>query len=344
MKRYVLGILLVVALIAAGCGPQDTEPDLSQTYIGGNQGLALSFAQGMPPAEVFDDGQMEFSIGIMIENVGESSIGVNTPNPFGFIEVIGISPNRFGKNAQDELIVTWREADLTLARSQRGFDGNIFPGETSLVEIPGLSYTSDRTGNAEYTIRANVCYEYRSEAQGQICIKDNVLERAADDTICTLSGNKPLATSGAPVQVTQLSQNPAGADRIQVTFRIENIGGGMVFAPAGDFSYAQQGQICDPGAGPNTMRDQVNVEVSLGEEAYTADYNIRCPLLQGGSFGTIRMFGGAPVDLSCTLETFGRDGSRIFTDNFNIDLHYTYLDFVERPIIVRDVNIGSLDR
>lgn len=343
MKRYFLAVLLATVLLAAGCGPQETQPDISQAYVGGDNGLALSFAPQMPPAEVYDEGQITFPIGIQIQNVGESPIGVNTQSAFGFIEIIGISPTQFGKTTQDDFIVTWEQADLRLLGAQRGFDGTTFPGETALVEIPELSFVGDRTGNAEYTVRANVCYEYRSEAQGQICIKDNVLELAADDTICTLTGNKPLQTSGAPVQVTQLAQNPAGADRIQITFRIENIGPGMVFAPAGQFSYAQQGQICDPSAGPNTLRNQMNVEVSLGDEAFSADYNIRCPLLGGGNFGTVRMFGGAPIDLSCTLETFGREGGRVFTDNFNVDLHYTYLDFIERPVVVRDASVGGLN-
>lgn len=340
MKRYLLLTLLAVTLIAAGCGPAEV-PDISQAFIGGNQGLALSFAQGMPPAEVFDDGQMEFSIGVMVENVGEADIGVNTQNSFGFIEIIGISPTQFGKQRQQDLMVTWDEANLVLNRAYKGFDGSIIPGETALVEISDLSYLSDRTGNQPYTVRANVCYEYSSQAQGQICIKDNVLELASDDTICTLTGNKRLSTSGAPVQVTQLAQNPAGANRIQVTFRVENVGPGMVFAPGGGFGYVDQGQICNPSAGPNTLRDQVYVEVSLGDQAHSADYNIRCPMLSGGSFGTIRMFGGAPIDISCTLETFGREGGRVFTDSFNVDMYYTYLDFIERPILVRDVNIGQ---
>ncbi len=339
MKKYVLVLLIAAAFLVAGCQEQSEGPDISATFIGGNQGLALSFVEGAPPNEILDDGQEEFSIGIMVENVGESNIGVETTNPFGFIEIVGINPTRFNKFSQDELLVTWDEADLTLSRAQRGFDGSIITGESSLVEIPGLSYTSDRTGNTEYTVRANVCYEYRSEAQGQICIKDNVLERAADDTICTLTGSKPLATSGAPMQVTQLTQNPAGADRIQITFRIENVGNGAVFAPVSGLGYAQDGGVCDPGAGPNTLRDQVNVEVSLGDEADTS-YNIDCARLNGGDFGTIRMFGGAPIEISCTLETFGRDGNRIFTDNFNVDLHYTYLESIQKPLIVRDVSMG----
>ena len=344
MKKHVLILVLAAALLAAGCGPSEERPDISQAYIGGNQGLVLSFAPGMPPNEVYDAGQEEFPIGIMIENVGESSIGVGTPNPFGFIEIIGISPTQFGKSSQDELMVTWSEADLTLSRAQRNFDGSIIPGETSLVDLPGFSYMSDRSGNAERTIRANVCYEYRTQAQAEICIKDNVLERAADDSICTLSGSKPISSSGAPVQVTQFTQNPAGADRIHVTFRIENVGPGAVFAPADGYAYAQQEQICDPSAGPNSARDRVNVAVSFSDEAYSDGYNIRCPRLQGGSFGTINMFGGSPVDLTCTLQTFGREGGRVFTDSLHIDLHYTYLDFIEKPILIRDTNIGTLDR
>lgn len=342
MKRY-LAILAIVSLfILAGCQQQEQGPDLSAAYIGGTQGLAISFPQGMPPAEIYDEGQMTFSVGVMLENVGESGIGLDTPNAFGFVELIGINPDNFNKVSQSDLSVSWDEAQISLEPARRGFDGSVIPGSESLVQLNDLSYTPDLHGNQEVTVRANVCYEYRTYARGEICIKDNVLENAQDDTICTLSGAKPLSTSGAPVQVTQLTQNPAGSDRIQVTFTIENIGAGSVFAPPNQAG-GRFGELCVSNAGPNSLRDVVEVEVSVGEEA-SSQYNVRCPLLGGADFGAVRMFGGAPTVISCTLETFGGESDRIFTENLNVDLHYTYFDYIEKPLIIRDTNVGFRER
>ena len=342
MKKTVLILLVAVSFLIAGCQGEPEGPDISTPYIGGTQGLALSFPQGLPPAEIYDDGQGQFSIAILLENVGESAVGVQTPNPYGHVEIIGINPRNF--NAQtagfNDLFVTFAEADVSLEPARRGFDGSIITGESALIEFPSLSYIPDIVGNQEFTIRANVCYGYRSYARAQICVKDNLLESAQDDTICTVSGSKPVSGSGAPVQVTNLVQNPAGSNKIQVTFTIENLGRGIVFAPT---QGGNVGEICQSNLGVNTQRDVVGVYVTLGDSRYN-DYIVSCPLLGGINDGVVRMFQGAPAVVSCTIDVDPSSSSRIFTENLNIDLDYTYLEYVETPLIVRDTNVGFVER
>ena len=47
--------------------------------------------------------------------------------------------------------------------------------------------------------------------------------------------------------------------------------------------------------------------------------------------------------VSCTVENPGGQG-RVFTENFFVDLHYTYLDYVEKPVLIRDTNVGFTER
>ncbi|MFT4250547.1 MAG: hypothetical protein ACMXYD_04245 [Candidatus Woesearchaeota archaeon] len=344
MNKALILCLVAALVVFAACESAPEAPDLATPYIGGVQGIAMSFPQGMPPAEIFDDGQGEFSIGILLENVGESAVGPGTRNPYGHVEIIGINPRNFGSGfgqaSHNDLFVTFDEAQLTLEPARRGFDGSIITGESGLIEFPSLSYLPDITGNQQLTVRANVCYEYRSYTRGQICIKDNLLERAQDDSICTVSGAKAFSGSGAPVQVTSLTQNPAGSSRIQVTFTVENLGRGIVFAP---MSTVNSPNICQASAGVNTQRDVVGVQVSLGDE-FTTDYLVNCPLLGGQDRGVIRMFQGAPAVVTCTIDNIDASAGRIFTENLNVDLHYTYLEHIERPLLIRDTNVGFVER
>ncbi len=175
----------------------------------------------------------------------------------------------------------------------------------------------------------------------RVCIKDNLLENIQDSSICTLTGAKDVKNSGAPVHVTMLQQNPLGRDRIQVTFTIENVGTGRVFHKVGSgyIGSALQGNgPCDSSL-TNPDRDVVFVDVALNDGASTG--GIQCPLLGNSNSGFIKMFAGNAVTLSCTIPT-NPSGSRIYTDTLRVNLQYAYSQFVETPILIRDVTVGPV--
>jgi len=340
MNRIFLALCAVSLLAFASCGPTVQQNDLTRAFIGGTQGLALSFADGMPPPEIFDAGQSVFSVGVYMQNVGEAPIGyAQNRNSYGYVEIIGISPQQFGKFSQQDLKVTWQERQIELEGARRGYDGSIIVGDTDIVTIDELSYIPDRQGNTQVTIRANVCYEYATFTNTEICIKDDILENVFDDTICTLTGAKRVSNSGAPIQVTQVTQNPAGRDRMQVTFTVENMGAGVPFLPV-----SRQGatsDACLQTFGQNPFRNMVYAEVSIGGQAGL--YDIRCPLLQGTDRGDIRLWQGAPASITCQI-TPQQTGSRIYTESMQIDLWYTYFEAIERPVLIRDTSIGTSTR
>jgi hypothetical protein len=346
MRKALLILLITGLFIFAGCNSNQEEgPNSGDPYIGGTQGLAISFPQGMPPAEIYDAGQGAFSIGVLMENVGESAVGLNSRNQYGHIKIIGINAKNFNVDAGqanfDDLFVTFEEAEVELGYARRGFDGSIITGDSTLVTFDTLSYLPDLRGNNPVTIRANVCYEYRTYTRAEVCIKDNLLERAQDDAICALSGARNFAGSGGPVQVTNVVQNPAGSSKIQVTFTIENLGNGEVYAP---YSLSNAPElVCASSRGANTQRDVVNVEVTLGDE-FTTEYIVECPQMGGISVGQIRMYQGAPAVVTCTIDNIDVSAGRIFTENLNIDLFYTYQQYVQQPMLIRDTNVGTVEQ
>ncbi len=333
MRRALLAILAIALVALAGCSTQKPQtPNLAQPFIGGTGSLAISYPPGMPPKEIFDAGQTKFSIGVLMENVGESAVGVNTPNPYGYVELIGINPQQFGKNPSD-MRIYFDQANLQLKPARRGYDGSVVPGDSGMIEFSGLSYLPNRFGNTNVTVRANACYEYHTYADAQVCIKDNVLENPTDATICVLNGAKQVSSSSGPVQVTGLTENPAGSNKIQVTFTVDNVGKGMVFLPPTQQGISSHGDACVESAGANPYQNAALAKVSLNGMV------VNCPLFGGGSQGIVHMYQGSPATISCTITTDPTAG-RIYTDSLQITLDYTYLEWIDTPILVRDTNVG----
>ena len=337
--KYYVAIACTLLFLAAGCASSDGNGSTSGPFVGGSGGLAASFAEAMPPPVVFDDAQGEFGIGIVLQNIGESSIGPGTLNPYGHIEIIGITPQNYGLFSQRDLFVTFAEADVVLEPTRR-IDGRIIPGESTLVSFEGLTYVPNIFGDKTETIRANICYEYRTYAQGSVCIKDNLLELATDDSICSLSGAKQVSSSAAPIQVRNLVQTPVGRDRIQVTFNVVNVGGGNVYQPYSLSGPADRSAICSPSAGVNRARDIIHARVTLG--ASNLGFDISCQGFTGGNEGFVRMPQGSAT-VTCTVNTRDVDAGRVAIENFNIELFYTYMQFIQTPIVIRDTELGFVE-
>jgi hypothetical protein len=341
--------LALLALLLTACGPSGQQNGVDDPYIGGTEGLAVSFMQNAPPAEIYDGGQFPFTVAVVLQNLGEADIGpdsvlgVTGDNSFGLVQLTGINPTQFAGQLGVPLVMekTFVDADISLTGARRTQDGSIIAGDTNIVQFDGFNYLGDNQGNTQVTLRANVCYDYRTRSNTQVCIKDNILENLQDDSICTLSGDKTAKNSGAPVHVVGLKQSPLGRDRIQVTFTIQNVGNGQIFKRARD-----QFNIDPYGAGPcdtsitNPNRNQVFVHVFLSDESMNGF--IQCPLLGNSNQGYINLFQGNAVTMSCTLET-NPQGNRIYTDTLRINLDYTYMQFVETPILIRDVSVGPAD-
>jgi hypothetical protein len=297
---------------------------------------------GAPPREIFDGGQMPFGVNVVIDNLGESAVGPEAPtlqssdrstNTFALVQIIGINPAQFG---YPELEKTFADEGITLLGARRNFDGTVVSGDKNVITFEKFNYLPDERGNSQVTLRANICYDYTTYSRGIVCIKDNVLESTQDSTICTLSGPKDVKSSGAPVHVTSLTENPLGRNKIQVTFTVENVGTGQIFRRESQNS-GLISDACDTSL-TNPNKNIVHVKVFLGDD-YSSSL-IQCPLLGNSNEGDIQLFQGAAATLSCTIQT-DPNRNRVYTDKLYINLEYTYLQFVETPILIRDVSVGS---
>jgi hypothetical protein len=282
---------------------------------------------GAPPPTIQDKGTSPISVAVALENQGEADIGPGTDNEFIMVRLEGINPEQFG--ATDDSIR--QQVNVPIRGARRNFDGTIFPGEITTVTFDPLTYTPDIHGNTQFTIRADICYDYETTATAQICIKDDVLENIQDSSICSLTGQKAPQNSGGPVHITSVVENPMAANKIQINFVIEHVGIGEFFGrPTGNVNE----EICDFSV-RNTNKYVVDVEVEPLSDSGIA---VTCARFNGNRQGRVKLYQGAPTTISCTLERTRASAGRVFQDLLNIKLRYRYGQFIETPIIIQDVS------
>lgn len=339
-----LGVLIIITslalLLLASCSPKNPRFVRLEGFLGGHQGLVATTLPGAPPETVQDLGLTPFSIVVSLHNLGEADVGPGTENPFVMVRLAGIMHNNFGLTPE-KAIKTLPEK---LMSAKRNFDGTIIPGEISYVSFDNLTYKANVAGNLPLTIRTEVCYDYETKANVKFCMKNDVVESKIDSSICTLRGYKPLGTSGGPIQITSVWQELVNDNTIKLNINIENVGRGIFFSRSSDTSNLLT--ACDP---TERNPDLFKLDVSLipveqgtyeincprfGSQSSTPDLLV-APRWLGGSSGTIRLYGGAPLTLTCLITRKSPSNTRIYEDMLNIRLRYRYEDFLEVPIIIQ---------
>jgi len=105
-------------------------------------------------------------------------------------------------------------------------DGDIIESSPVHVEFMGLNRAEDFSGST-YTIRANVCYKYGTDAISNICIRKNNLD--SKEGVCEVNEEKTIFTSGAPVQVTTFKESARAKDKVGFSFTVAHKGNGRIY-------------------------------------------------------------------------------------------------------------------
>ncbi len=319
MRKLILALVFMIMLAAC----EDTGSGTLLTtdpYIGGKEGLQMKFIDGMPPDYIFDNKGYGFGIGVQLDNVGEANVQPEN----AYVEIIGINPTDYGKGSQQDLI---RRMTSPLSGAKKNSDGTISSGGREVVEFSDLNYQGDLHGNAGIKIRAELCYNYQTYTSTKLCIKKDLLRNVGNAKICEPNGEKNPANSAGPVHITSLKESPMGTDKIQISFVVQNVKEipGLIF---------KKGTVCDDAVN-NPDMNKVWVEV-------TSDINgvkPECSGLQEGtgrSQGYITLYGGEPRTVTCSIDLSSVDS--IFEEILEIKLDYNYLQFIERPLEIRDVS------
>lgn len=297
--------------ILLGCNGGDTL-GAGSPFIGGTRGLDITFLEASPPASVFDGGDFPFDIVVKVENIGEFFIekeGVQ-------VQITGFRPGEFGVSAAD-MTKTALE-DLTAKRKDS--EGAILPGNPVYIEFPGFNHEGAIVGaSQEFPVKAGVCYKYGTIANTQLCSRKNILT-ASTTGVCKVNEAKTVFNSGAPVQVSTITQSARAKDKIGFTFKIVHSGTGTIYQAKG-------GARCD-----ETIRqdfNKVHVRVDTGLPGLTCT-----GLSEGGLEGDVTLYNGEKI-VTCQQQLDGLD----FEFPLLIELGYDYEEFISTTLVVKKSGI-----
>jgi len=300
MKKIILVALVVLALALVGC--QQEEEGKENPFLGGTTGLRMSFVQDAPPAEVFDNDNYPFEIAIQVENVGETDVAKEDIE----VKIKGLDPEEFGKTGSD-----FTKSPLEdLMGASKDSAGNKIDGTLTEVTISDVSYEDEIVGaSIERPIVAAVCYEYATKATGDLCILEDLL--ADSSGVCSANEIKEVFSSGAPIQVTALTQRAAGEEKIEFDFTISNLGSVS--------KIYKEGSECEA---TRSLENKVKVEVT-GLDAVT------CLGMDNDGYVTLI---NNQKSVKCTADI---DAETDYEKAITIDLMYAVSDDVTTEILVK---------
>jgi len=310
MKRLTLLIIVIISiLLIAGCASK--QKGSSAGYLGGTNGLKISFADGEPPEKVLDANNEQFSITLLLKNEGERDIkagGVKTT-------IAGINPTSF----QIKDITLKNGNDITGSRREQ--DKTVAGGQDEITYSAG--YKEDEPTDVPFNLGVNVCYNYGTDAVSQICLRKQASARISEEGACQIYEDKKISNSAAPIQIMSLSERPSGINKVIVIFDIENKGKGAVFSKD---AFGSKACIADQ---EKDKENRINVKVTS-----TADIGIKCGKLNDKAEGIIRLVEGK-TSVTCNIDT-SRLSETTFENPLKISLDYVYKEDVSKAVLVQN--------
>lgn len=308
----ILAILLLVLLISGvkGC-EKGKETGALGAYIGGTDGLAVSFLDDEPPEKVLDNNQESFFITLSLENKGEYDI----PKGKIIASLSGIPREDFSMSLLDA-----KSANVIEGKHKLG--GEILEGVMDELQFPEAKYKYDLSADLVQKMRADVCYLYQTEGLAKLCLKKN--PSARDDTdICEINNEAvSLESSSAPVKVTNVKEQSAGQAEVLLIFDIENVGEGDVYLP-------------DTFSGECSGWEKKKDSLSISVEAVAKNLIVKCTMLGDKSKGDIKLVSGKRK-ATCRVSTSALQDTA-FESPFNIKLNYFYKVAIGKEILIQNL-------
>jgi len=333
-KYYAIALLICLILLVSACkrsGVANRGAPITP-FIGGTSGITINFEKDSPPPEVTDDESFAFNAIVRLQNDGEFDVEKQNVK----IILLGFDPADFGSDFEELRDV---EPDDDLKSRKRDAEGNIIEGVTTYAQFPksGNDFLPARfPGNTEFTFRADVCYNYQTQALTQLCILRDMIN-IRDDSICFPSGvgtsGRTIYSSSAPVQVTNFRQNVAGKDKIQFTFDIVLSGNVDIFWDRlQDIVPTSFDDGC-PRAARTRRERESNVGVEITEIPTDPIFtSVKCGGLDGGHVGVVRLINGRRT-VVCTADLI--QDRRDLEKTVGIKLKYNVLDTKETRVLVK---------
>ncbi len=320
MKQAILITIISLMLMLVGCGENKEQSGLvGSKFVGGNAGLAISFAAGSLPDKVLDQNQ-PFGISVVLTNKGDHTIDTAAD---ATVNIAGIDPTDFGVTSAD----LTQDSAAAIRGAQKDSQGNVIQGETISLDFPasGSSFSHQKSiaGSVTYNVRADVCYKYGTVTNTKLCVLEDILgTQGGLGKLCKVNEDKTVDNSGAPVQVSMFRESVSSATKVAFVFKITHTGTGTVHEKSSE---------CDKDF---QKKDKVHVKIDTG-----LSDGLTCSGLSGGTASGSTYEGSAQLlngerEIRCTQTI---NSPTDLEKLVRIDLTYDYNQYIEKKLEVQHV-------
>jgi hypothetical protein len=193
MRIVPITAVFAMLVLVSGCTmlPFGTQPTSDTvTFLGGEEGLDVSFVGNNPPARVFQN--RNFNVLLRLENHGEQNIDAEA------VRVLLSNSATFGY--KDVPVKNNSESLTKRLSTETGF----IPGGIEYVSFYDLYYSGSTmlTEDSPVSIAVDVCYPYKTIAVSDVCIS----REAAESDICDPLGEPRVDSTSGPLEVTKVNQ------------------------------------------------------------------------------------------------------------------------------------------
>jgi len=304
MKKEAIFIILIGLFLVTGCTQQNEGDTGGKVYIGGDQGLEISFVEGDPPQFVSDGNKESFDVVLLVKNVGEDDIETG--------DIIATLQNLNKDLFSLSSLSIANNFDLEGKSKDRE---RILEGDQEELPFSDLKYTGELDVDFDVEVRVDVCYEYTTKASIDLCLKRNPTQKKARDVCLVDNANVNVENSGAPVKITNVEQFPR-TDNIRFNFDIETPG--EIYQPE---TFTNSCGIDD--------QKENKLEVRLTSPSRV---EIKCSKLDDGDEGVVELFSGKRT-ITCTIPTEGLQDVA-FKERLSVFVDYVYKDSVSTSFTV----------
>jgi hypothetical protein len=317
MRSVYVALMFSLILLVSGCveylpsfgGTNETEV---VAFVGGDNGLIVSFVGNNPPARVFQN--HNFNVVLQLENKGENNIEE------GDIRVVISNMQNFG--LEDNIIKYNENRIQKRVKAEEGF----IPGGIDYIAFNDVAYSGPAmiTEDSPVSIAVDVCYPYKTTAVADVCVT-----RERSETICDPFGKPDVQTSSSPILVTEITQMSNGliktdSDAALLELRI-------------DFERVGEGEIYNSDSTCSELNiDNIDIitidQITLGADTYNGDEVADICGYSDNKFG-LDSDGKGFIICSLTVPNVAYD----FEDRFTITTSYMHTQLLTQQISVMPV-------
>ena len=223
-KRFLVLILVILVLVSIGCNRKKSQEPSEINYRTGTQGLVLTFPTNTPTKVYENDRGVKFVVEVrnkgafpQAEEIGEFRGNLWIGGFDG--RIVNIFP-RIGGNILNGIPLVKEELE---GKSPYNKDGgySAVEFEMDVMDLPqGMPFYRP-------SIIFTASYFYKTIASPTLCVDPEPRSTMIREKSCTLTQSINPGSQGAPVQITQVTQDVTSSD-ILFKIYIQNSGGGLV--------------------------------------------------------------------------------------------------------------------